>query len=232
MAFNRFLDRNIDKQNNRTSSREIPAGIISSKSALIFVLLNSLFFVATTFFINSICFYLSPIALLVILGYSFTKRFTSLCHLILGIGLSLAPIGAYLAVCGHFAAIPVMLSLAVLFWVAGFDIIYALQDYDFDKHRKLKSIPVLVGNYNALRLSEIFHLLTLVFLLIAGVMFGAGFFYLLGLLIFSVMLIYQHAIVKPNDLSRVDVAFFTTNGIASVVFGTLVIFDVFWYNGL
>ncbi len=138
MAFNRYLDRDIDILNERTSNREIPAGIIQPKSALIFIFVNVLLFVVTTWWINPICFYLSPVALMVILGYSYTKRFTALCHFVLGLGLSFAPIGAYLAVTGHFDWVPVLYSLAVLCWVSGFDIIYAMQDKSFDKERCLK----------------------------------------------------------------------------------------------
>lgn len=227
MGFNRYIDRDIDKLNERTAIREIPSGSIKPKSALIFVIINCLGFIAVTFFINKICFYLSPVALLVVLGYSLTKRFTSLCHVVLGIGLSLAPIGAYLAVCGKFNLIPLLYSFAVLFWVAGFDIIYALQDQDFDKQMNLNSIPVLLGKKNALRLSEFLHLLSFLSLFAAGFVFGNGIFFTIGLGIFTILLTYQHIIVKPNDLSRVNLAFFTTNGIASVVFGIFVIIDLF-----
>ena len=141
MAFNRYLDRNFDAKNPRTAIREIPRGIISANSALRFVILSSVLFVIAAFCINRICFYLSPVALFVILFYSFTKRFTPLCHIVLGIGLSLAPIGAYLAVTGVFAVLPVLFSFAVVFWVSGFDVIYALQDVDFDQSQQLYSIP-------------------------------------------------------------------------------------------
>ena len=152
MAFNRWLDRDIDAKNPRTVIREIPAGTISSKAALGFVVANVALFIATTFFINPLCFALSPVALIVILGYSYTKRFTPLCHLVLGLGLALAPVGAYIAVTGIFNVLPILLGVAVLFWVAGFDIIYALQDQDFDKANKLNSMPVLFGHTGALRL--------------------------------------------------------------------------------
>jgi 4-hydroxybenzoate polyprenyltransferase len=145
MAFNRWLDKDIDAKNPRTIIREIPAGIVKANSALIFVIISSILFILCTWFINPLCFWLSPIALMVILGYSFTKRFTSLCHIVLGLGLSLAPVGAYLAVTGSFALPPVLIGLSVLFWVAGFDIIYALQDEEFDKENKLFSIPVSFG---------------------------------------------------------------------------------------
>ena len=161
MAFNRYIDRDIDKANERTAAvREIPNGSIKPKSALIFVIINSILFISTTFFINKLCFYLSPVALIVVLGYSLTKRFTALCHLVLGVGLSLAPIGAYLAVTGSFAWLPLYFSFAVLFWVAGFDMIYALQDEEFDKEQKLHSIPVLLGKSRALMLSNFLHLIT------------------------------------------------------------------------
>ena len=155
MAFNRYIDRDIDTANPRTAKvREIPNGSIKAKSALIFVLLNCLLFIVTTYLINPLCFALSPIALITILGYSYTKRFTALCHLILGLGLALAPIGAYLAISGKFEILPVLFSLVVLFWVSGFDIIYSLQDEEFDKAQKLHSIPVLLGKKNALNLSK------------------------------------------------------------------------------
>ena len=227
MAFNRFIDRKIDEKNPRTAVREIPAGIVKSNAALWFVIINCVGFIATTYFINSLCFYLSPIALSVILGYSVTKRFTALCHLILGLGLSLAPIGAYLAVVGQFHLLPILFSLAVLFWVAGFDVIYALQDEDFDKENKLSSIPVWLGTNKALRLSEFLHSITAVSLFGAGQVGGFGWFYWIGYSLFLGLLIYQHAIVKPQDLSRINLAFFTTNGVASVVFASCVIADLF-----
>lgn len=224
MAFNRYIDRDIDAKNERTATqREIPKGVISPRSALIFVILNAFLFILTTYFINSICFYLSPIALLVILGYSLTKRFTALCHLILGLGLSLAPIGAYLAVTAEFAWIAVYYSIAVLFWVAGFDMIYALQDEDFDRSMGLHSIPASIGSKASLRLSEIFHLITAFFMFWAAYQADGGTLYWLGSIIFVMLLFYQHTLVKPNDLSKVNLAFFTTNGIASLIFSIFVI---------
>ena len=227
MAFNRYIDRDIDTANPRTSEiRETPNGSIKANSALVFVIISSLLFIVTTYFINDICFYLSPIALLVVLGYSYTKRFTSLCHLVLGLGLSLSPIGAYLAVTGKFDIIPVLFSLVVLFWVSGFDIIYSLQDEEFDKEQKLHSIPVLLGKKNALILSKLLHFLTFSALSIAGLFGNFGLYYWIGFLIFSALLIYQHTLVKHNDLSKINLAFFTTNGIASVIFGIFVILEL------
>ncbi len=227
MAFNRYLDRNFDAKNPRTAIREIPAGIISRDKALKFVLACSFLFVVCCWFINRLCFFLSPVALFVILGYSYTKRFTPFCHLILGIGLSLAPIGAYLAVTGTFALLPILFSLTVIFWVSGFDIIYALQDTEFDKSQELYSMPAWLGKSKALRVSESLHLLSTVFVVCAGILGGFGLWFWTGVLVFAGMLFYQHSIVKPNDLSKVNLAFMTANGIASVVFGIFVITDLF-----
>jgi 4-hydroxybenzoate polyprenyltransferase len=227
MAFNRYLDRRFDALNPRTAIREIPKGIITPKNALIFTIVNCILFIATTFFINHICFFLSPVALAVVLGYSYTKRFTPLCHLVLGLGLSLAPIGAYLAVTGHFNLLPILFSFAVLFWVSGFDIIYALQDVDFDQSQRLYSIPTWLGKESALRVSEFLHLLSATAVVAAGIIGEFGWIYWIGVLVFGGCLIYQHSIIKPNDLRRVNIAFMTANGIASVVFAIFVITDLF-----
>lgn len=227
MAFNRWLDKNFDAKNPRTAIREIPAGIIKANNALLFVVINCLLFIVCTYFINSICFYLSPVALFVILFYSYTKRFTALCHLVLGVGLSLAPIGAYLAVTGEFALLPILFSFTVLFWVSGFDIIYALQDEEFDKSNRLHSIPAAVGKAKALRISELLHVLSAACVAYAGIHGHFGAWYWIGMALFMGLLLYQHLLVKPNDLSKVNMAFFTTNGIASVVFAVFVILDLF-----
>jgi 4-hydroxybenzoate polyprenyltransferase len=227
MAFNRYLDRRWDALNPRTAIREIPKGIITPKNALIFTIVNCIFFITATWFINRICFFLSPVALAVVLGYSYTKRFTPLCHLILGLGLSLAPIGAYLAVTGLFHWLPILFSFAVLFWVSGFDIIYALQDVEFDQSQKLYSIPSWLGKEKALRVSEILHLLSAACVVAAGRFGHFGVLYWIGVLVFIGCLVYQHSIVKPNDLRRVNIAFMTMNGIASVVFAIFVIADMF-----
>lgn len=232
MAYNRYLDRDIDEKNPRTLNREIPAGVISARSALLFVVVNSALFIATTYFINSLCFYLSPIALLIILGYSYTKRFTFLCHFVLGLGLALAPIGAYLAVVGEFALLPILYALAVLFWVSGFDIIYALQDDDFDRSLNLQSVPVKMGRKAALRLSEMVHVLCAICMIAAAALLeekytAAAWLQWAATALFIALLFYQHRLVRPDDLSRVNLAFFTTNGIASVLFGLLLILDFY-----
>ncbi|MFN4893484.1 MAG: UbiA-like polyprenyltransferase [Bacteroidota bacterium] len=218
MAFNRYLDRNIDAMNPRTSMREIPAGLISPKRALTFTLINSILFVAAAGLINPLCFLLSPVALLVVLGYSYTKRFTALCHLILGIGLSLSVIGAYLAVTGSFSLMPLLFSFVVLTWVSGFDILYAMQDESFDRTQALHSVPAWVGGRRALLVSSALHFLTIAALFLAGIWGDLGLWYWMGVLIFTSLLIYQHALVSADDLSRIDLAFMTTNGIGSVVF--------------
>ena len=223
MAFNRYLDRHFDKLNPRTAIREIPAGIIKAEKALVFIGINMAIFITATFFINTICFYLSPVALFVILFYSYTKRFTYLCHLVLGIGLSLAPIGAYLAVTGNFDLLPLLFSFAVIFWVSGFDIIYALQDIDFDQSQSLYSIPSQWGLKQSLSISRVLHVLSASLVIAAYFVGGFHYLYLLGLLIFIGMLIYQQSIVKPYDLSKVNLAFMTANGIASIVFSVFVI---------
>ena len=232
MAFNRYLDRDIDKANPRTAVREIPSGVVPARSALWLVLISSLLFILITWFINRLCFYLSPLALLIILGYSYTKRYTSLCHLVLGLGLSLAPVGAYLAAGGGFDLLPLIYSGAVLLWVAGFDIIYAMQDEDFDRQYQLYSIPARVGKLCALYISSFFHLLSAALIVgaawLQSVMYPQfGWLHWMGAALFTGLLFYQHTLVKAHDLSKVNLAFFTTNGLASLAFGTLVILDIY-----
>jgi 4-hydroxybenzoate polyprenyltransferase len=226
MSFNRWADRHIDETNPRTAQREIPSRIIGERSALVFCLANVVLFVGATWFINPLCFYLSPIALFVILGYSVTKRFTALSHFVLGLGLALAPTGAYLAVTGSFDWIPVIISISVLCWVSGFDIIYALQDDEFDLENHLHSIPVLLGRKKALALSLVLHIITAILLILAGLQGNFKAIYWIGLGIFTLLLFYQHTIVKYNDIRRVNLAFFTLNGIASIVFSIFAITDL------
>ena len=229
MAFNRYLDRTYDALNPRTAKREIPAGIIKPTQALLFTIINCLLFICTTWFINILCFYLSFVALFVILFYSYTKRFTALCHFVLGIGLALAPIGAYIAVTGEFKLLPILFSFSVLTWVSGFDIIYALQDESFDKSQQLHSVPAAMGTKSALLLSIIIHVFSAAFVIWAGIEAKEIFnwLYWLGTIIYISLLSYQHLLVKPNDLSKVNIAFATTNGIASVVFALFTILSVF-----
>lgn len=227
MAFNRYLDRNIDAKNPRTVTRDIPSGKISAAEALTFVIVNCVLFVVATAFINTLCLYLSPIALFVVLFYSYTKRFTALCHLVLGLGLALAPIGAYIAVTGAFNIVPLFYSFAVLFWVSGFDIIYALQDESFDRAEKLHSIPAALGIKNALRLSVALHVFSALCVIMPLFFSAFSWVYYIGIVFFCSMLIYQHLLVKPNDISKVDRAFATTNGYASVIFALCFLIDAF-----
>jgi 4-hydroxybenzoate polyprenyltransferase len=228
MGFNRLADRKFDALNPRTKNREIPSGLIGSKAAALFVILNTALFIITTSFINRLTLYLSPVALLIILGYSLTKRFTFLCHFILGLGLSLAPIGAYISITGRFSIVPLIYSFIVLTWVSGFDIIYALQDDEFDKSNNLHSVPSVAGIKNAILISVIVHVITFILVMLAGFAGHCGLLYWSGALVFSLFLLYQHLIVKHNDLSRVNLAFGTTNGIASILFAFFVILDLFF----
>ncbi len=231
MAFNRYVDRIIDARNSRTVLREIPAGIIKPSSAIRFVVLMSVAFLFTTYWINPLCFYLSPIALLVILGYSYTKRFTWLCHFILGLGLGLAPIGAYIAVTGRFHLLPILYGIMVMLWVSGFDIIYALQDEDFDRSNGLHSIPGKFGKRTANQISIALHFVCACLLFFIAwyqsqLFSTLGFLHWVGAIGFAGLLFWQHRLVKLHDLSKINQAFFETNGIASILFGSTVIIDV------
>jgi 4-hydroxybenzoate polyprenyltransferase len=231
MGFNRLADKNFDALNPRTRKREIPSGIIGPRSAAAFVIANAVLFIITAGFINSLTLFLSPVALLIILGYSLTKRITSLCHFVLGLGLSLAPIGAYISVTGNFSILPLIYSFIVLTWVSGFDIIYALQDDEFDKSNRLHSLPSATGRKKALGISIFVHFVTFALVLTAGVYGKGGSLFWTGAVVFTFLLIYQHSIVKHDDLSRVTMAFATTNGIASILFAVLVILDlIFRYH--
>ena len=223
MGFNRYADRRYDARNPRTAERELPKGILSPNSVLIFTMVNAGLFMVSAWCLNPLCFYLSPLALLVVLGYSLTKRFTWWSHFILGLGLSIAPIGAYIAVTGAFAAAPLYFSTLVLFWTAGFDILYALPDEDFDKQEQLHSIPQTFGRRAAMYVSAMLHLITACIVILIGVWLNMAWLYWTGASLFIIMLLYQHLIIKPNDLSRLNAAFFITNGIASVVFAVFTI---------
>ena len=225
MGFNRYADRRIDALNPRTAAREIPSGKIGGQAAAIFVIINVMLFIITTAFINRLALILSPVALIIILGYSLTKRITVLCHFILGLGLSLAPVGAYISVTGRFDMLPVIYSFIVLTWVSGFDIIYALQDERFDRENKLYSIPSATGRKNAILVSSLIHMVTFLLVLIAGIYGDGSYLFWTGAAIFTILLIYQHLIISPEDISRVNLAFGTTNGVASIFFALFVISD-------
>ncbi|HEX7613929.1 MAG TPA: UbiA-like polyprenyltransferase [Thermoanaerobaculia bacterium] len=216
MAFNRIADRTIDASNPRTKTRDIPAGRISVGSASAFCLLATAVFVLAAWRLNPLCLALAPVALLVVLGYSYTKRITTLSHLVLGLGLAIAPVGAWIAVTGRFAATPVVLGLAVLFWVAGFDVIYSLQDEAFDRAQGLFSLPARLGARRALDLSTVFHAVSLALLYGVFVLSGGGPLFGAGVVLAGIFLVRQHVLVSPKDLSHVNRAFFTANGWLSV----------------
>lgn len=218
MSFNRIADRDVDARNPRTASRELPAGVLSVRFTALFCVASAALFVLAAAQLNRLCLYLSPVALAIVLGYSLTKRFTPLSHVVLGISLAIAPVGAWIAVTGTLTFLPVTLALAVVFWVAGFDVIYSLQDEAFDKEQGLKSLPARLGNRQALLVSALFHAAALTFLLGAFALARGGLLFGLGVVLAGAFLVRQHAIVKPGDLSRVDAAFFTANGWLSIVF--------------
>lgn len=227
MAFNRYVDRDFDRSNERTAQREIPSGLVGKRSAMVFIVVSCLAFMACSFMLNWLCFWLSPVALLVILGYSFTKRFTSLCHFVLGLGLSLAPVGAYIAVTGSFSLVPILFSVVVVLWTGGFDILYALQDEGFDKSQKLHSIPVAFGQRHAMLISNVAHVVTALLVVFVGLVSGFHPVYWVGAALFIGLLYYQHRLVKPGDISKVTMAFATMNGVGSVLYGAVTIASFF-----
>ena len=223
MAFNRLVDRDIDKENPRTARRHIPAGLLSVRAVTLFTLVMSLVFIATTmiFLPKRLPLYLSVPVLLFLLGYSWAKRWTSFCHYWLSAALMMSPIAAWIAVRDEFALIPTLLAGVIFFWVGGFDIIYACQDADFDRERKLHSIPARIGVRSALRLAFISHLLTILMLVLLWWLAGLGLLFLVGVVAIAGLLLYEHRLVRPDDLNRVNVAFFNVNAIIS--FGILVL---------
>jgi 4-hydroxybenzoate polyprenyltransferase len=231
MGFNRLADRNFDALNPRTKNWELPKGTVKTWEAGLLTIVASIIFVLGAYQLNWTCFVLSPVALAVIFFYSFTKRFTWTSHLFLGVALSLAPIGAWLAVAGRpidlrELVIPLCLGLAVVFWLAGFDIIYSLQDREFDRSHGLHSIPVRFGVTWALRLSSFFHVCTIVFLILVGVAAKLGIIYWIGCLAVSLILMWEHRIVRPNDLSRINRAFFDFNAYVSIGYFLITLADV------
>jgi len=216
MAFNRIVDRDLDAKNPRTAGREIPAGTVSLAAASVFCALSAGVFVLAAWFLNPLCLALSPIALAIVFGYSFTKRLSALSHLVLGLGLAIAPVGAWIAVTGRFAATPVVLGLSVLFWVGGFDVIYSLQDEAFDRAHGLFSLPARLGARRALDVSTVFHAVSLVLLYGVFVLAKGGPLFGAGVVLAGAFLVRQHLLVSAKDLSRVNGAFFVANGWLSV----------------
>jgi len=216
MGFNRLADHAIDGRNPRTAGRELPRGVLSRAEVWAFVMASAAALVLAAAMLNPLCLVLSPVALAIVFAYSYTKRFTSLSHLVLGLCLAIAPIGAWLAIRGAFAWPPVLLGLAVLFWVAGFDTIYACQDVDFDRREGLRSLPAWLGVQGALRLARVFHVLAVALLLAVYGVASLHPLYIAGVAGVAALLVYEHSLVRHDDLSRVDVAFFTLNGWISV----------------
>jgi 4-hydroxybenzoate polyprenyltransferase len=226
MAFNRLVDAKIDGANQRTSMREIPRGVLKKSEVWVFVAVSAAVFMLAAYELNRLCFMLSPVALAITFFYSFTKRFTWLSHLVLGGAIGLAPIGGWVAVAGSFHPIAFLLGAAVLFWIAGFDIVYGCQDYEFDCNYMLKSIPQRWGIARALRISELCHLITFALLVTVGLIAGLGPVYYIGLVLILAFLVVQHLIVSPEDLSRVNVSFFTMNGLISLVIFVATLFSL------
>ena len=221
MAFNRIVDRRVDALNPRTSRREIPAGVIGVREAGAAVAVAAALFVVAAWRLNPLCLALAPVALLWVLGYSYTKRFTRWSHVVLGLGLGIAPVGGYLAVTGAWShpwwMLPV-LAAAVMTWVAGFDVLYALQDVTFDRQAGLHSIPATLGEARALTVARVLHIATVIALAAVGSAVGAGWLYWVGVAVVAALLLYEHSLVRADDLSKLDAAFFTMNGIISIAF--------------
>ncbi len=225
MGFNRLIDHGVDSRNPRTRGRPLPAGRLSRGQAWLFVAVSVAVFELAAWLLGPLPLLLSPLALVVVLLYSLTKFFTSLSHLVLGLALSIAPVGAWIAVTGGFGAGVIVLAAAVLCWVAGFDVIYSLQDERFDRGEGLHSIPARLGAHGALWVSRGLHVAAVALLAWTGTFFPVGFFYWIAWVAVTVMLVYEHRLVKPDDISRVNAAFFTVNGIVSVVFFLLNLVD-------
>jgi 4-hydroxybenzoate polyprenyltransferase len=218
MTFNRIVDRNLDAANPRTANRELPSGKLSVGFAWAFLCVSIAVFVLAAYLLNWLTFALSPIALLVVLGYSYAKRYTALAHILLGTALAISPSAAWIAVRGSLDdEVPLLLSLLVLMWTAGFDVLYACQDYEFDRKAGLRSIPARFGIRNTLLIARLFHFQAFVVLLLLYLATGLGLIALAGVGVVGVLLVYQHSLVKSNDLSRMNAAFFTTNAFVSVI---------------
>jgi 4-hydroxybenzoate polyprenyltransferase len=226
MAFNRLADAEVDALNPRTADRALPRGLLSKGFTLGFIMASSLLFFFAASQLNPLSLALSPLALAVVLGYSYAKRFTWTSHLVLGAALGIAPVAGWTAVRGDVGAIPLVLGIAVLFWVAGFDILYSLQDEDFDRRTGLHSLPVRLGRARAMALARRLHLGASLGFLLTGWLAGLGWLYFLAALAAGLLLWWEHRLLSPQDLSRLNQAFFTLNGIVSLVLGLATLFSV------
>lgn len=228
MTFNRIVDAKMDALNPRTQTRAIPSGQLSLKFCVYFCLTNCLLFLMAAYSINPLTFALSPLALVIVLGYSLTKRFTHLTQLFLGLALGIAPIATWIAATGKLSLFPILLGIGVLFWVAGFDLIYSCQDYDFDRTHNLKNLATKLGIRNSLHLSKAFHILAVLFFSVAGFSIELGAWYFVGVILVSAFLVYEHSLVSDTDLSKIDMAFFTLNGYVAVSFFLATLIDIYF----
>ena len=226
MSLNRIIDRHIDAKNPRTANRALPKGLLSAVEVWVYVTVSFLLLLVATSQLSALAFKLFPVAVAMLVIYPYTKRFTWGCHLFLGATLALAPLGSWIAISGTFELAPVLLGLGVMFWVAGFDVIYACDDYKFDKQHGIHAIPARFGIKTALTTSSLFHIIALIFLLATGIMLKLGVFYFIGVIIAAAILFYEHRLVKPDDLSRSGAAFFSWNGVLSVVMFVFTLLDV------
>ena len=226
MAFNRLVDAPMDGQNPRTKIRALPAGLVSRGFVVVFTLLSAALLIVSAGQLNELAFVLSPVALVIVLGYSFTKRFTALSHLVLGLSLAIAPVGASIAILGRIDPAVLPLAAGVLLWTAGFDILYSLQDLEFDRTHGLFSIPARVGPAGALRIARLLHVSAVAGFAGFGVLNGFGLLYWIGMIGAVALLIWQHSIITPTDISRIDAAFFTANGALSIVLFVLGACDI------
>ncbi|MCA1928025.1 MAG: putative 4-hydroxybenzoate polyprenyltransferase [Calditerrivibrio sp.] len=228
MGLNRLIDAEIDRENPRTASREIPAGKISKREAIFYIIISFAIYEFATYSLNKLSFILSPIPILIFILYSYTKRFTALCHVVLGIALGLAPIGAYVAILGRVDLPIVVLGMGVLFWVAGFDIIYAIQDIDYDRNKGLFSIPRFLGVNGSLYAARFFHIVAFIMFLSVKVLQPLGLFYLLGVVGSGFFMIYEHYIIRGADLKKLDIAFFNINAYISIVIFIFTMLDIYY----
>ena len=218
MGFNRLADATIDARNPRTAGRELPKGVLTRGEVWVLVLISAAALVLAAAMLNPLCLALSPVALAIVFGYSYTKRFTALSHMVLGLALAIAPVGAWLAVRGTFSPIAVVVGLAVLMWVAGFDAIYSCQDVEFDRASGLHSLPARIGIRRALVVARLFHVAAVILLAAVYPLAGLHPIYLAGVAVVAFLLAYEHSLVRADDLSRVNAAFFTMNGWVSVLY--------------
>lgn len=232
MGLNRLIDAEIDAKNPRTSMRAVPAGLLDRGTVAAFIALSLAIFMYAAYMLNDLCFYLSPVAVALVLLYSYCKRFTSLSHLVLGLCLAMAPVGAWIAIRGTLEPPAVILGLAVLFWVAGFDILYALQDLDFDRSAGLHSIPARLGVAGSLRVARLFHLTLAVMLLALYRLLGLGPVYLAGVLLAATILFHEHRLIRNGNLAKLDAAFFNMNGYISLTLFVFTLADVLLWGVL